>query len=121
MAGAQEIEKVQSALRSGGAKPGKVIIANLGAVAVRGFVACAGVIDRDPGCTLQAGPQYVAGFVQEALLARGQQAKDLPLGDEDGEPPQQRHQPRHRDLSLMILSQHEATQFGAEMAINALG
>ena len=45
---------------------------------------------------------YVAGFVQEVLLAGDQQSNDLPLGNEDAKPSQQRDQSRDRDLSLMI-------------------
>ena len=78
-----------------------------------------GVVDRDPRRVGQAGAQHGAGFVDEALLAGGQQANDLPLGDHDAEPSQQRDQSRRRDLSLMILGEHEAAQFGSEMTIDA--
>ena len=94
-------------------------VADLGAEAVLGLVARPGVVDRDPRRVGQAGPQHGAGFVQEALLAGDQQANDLPLGDHDAEPAQQRDQPRRRDLSLMILGEHEAAQFGSEMTVDA--
>ena len=118
--GAQQFEEVETALGAGGAEPGELRVADLGAEAVLGFVARTGVVDGDPGRALQAGTQHAAGFVQEALLAGDQQANDLPLGDEDAEPLQQRDQPRHRDLSLMILGEHEAAQLGSEMAIDAV-
>jgi hypothetical protein len=49
MAGTQQIEKVQPALRWSGAEPGEPVIADLGAETVRHLVSCAGVIDRYPG------------------------------------------------------------------------
>src|ERR1017187_7623444 len=94
-------------------------VANLGAESVLALVTRPGVVDRDPRRVRQAGSQHGAGFVKEALLAGDQQANDLPLGDHDAESPQQRDQPRRRDLSLMILSEHEAAQFRSEMTIDA--
>ena len=44
MAGAQQLEEVETALGAGRAKPGEVGVANLGAEAVGGLVACAGVV-----------------------------------------------------------------------------
>ena len=49
MAGAQQREEVEAALRPGGAEPGEMRVADLGAEAVRGLVARAGVVHRDPG------------------------------------------------------------------------
>jgi hypothetical protein len=43
----------------------------------------------------------------------------LSLGDQDAERPQQRQQPRHRDLPLMILGQHEAAQFWPKVSADA--
>ena len=60
-------------------------------------------------------------FRQETLLAGDQQAHDLPLGDADTDGLQQRHQPLDRHLALMVLHQHEAAQFRAEMAAHAAG
>jgi hypothetical protein len=82
-------------------------------------VARPGSVGRDPRRVRQAGPQHGAGFVQETLLAGDQQADDLPLGDEDAEPSQHRDQSRRRDLSLMVLGEHEAAQFRSEMTIDA--
>ena len=78
-----------------------------------------GVVGRDPRRVRQAGAQHGAGFVLETLLAGDQQADDLPLGDEDAEPLQHRDQSRRRDLSLMVLGEHEAAQFRSEMTIDA--
>jgi len=44
VAGAQQLEEVETALGAGRAKPGEVGVANLGAEAVGGLVACAGVV-----------------------------------------------------------------------------
>jgi hypothetical protein len=46
VAGAQQREKVEAALGAG--QPGEVGVADLRAEAIRGFVAGAGVVDRDP-------------------------------------------------------------------------
>ena len=93
MAGAQQLEEVQPALRARGAEPGEVVVADLGADAVPALVAGAGVVDADPGRGLQPGPQHVARLVKEGLLVVDQQAHDLPLGDRDADRPQLRHQP----------------------------
>jgi len=119
MAGAQESEEIAAALRLRGAKPGEVGVADLGAHAVAGFVASAGVVHRDPGRARKPGAEHIAGLVEESVLAGDQQAHDLPLGDDDAERPQQRQQPRHRDLPLMVLGEHEAAQLRPEMTMNA--
>jgi len=119
MSGAQQFEEVQTAFWTRGPEPGELSVADLGAEAVLGFVARPGVVGRDPRRVRQAGPQHGAGFVLETLLAGDQQANDLPLGDEDAEPSQQRDQSRRRDLSLMVLGEHEAAQFRSEMTIDA--
>ena len=49
VAGAQQLEEVQSALRGGGAEPSKMRITDLGAKAIDGLVARPGIVDRDPG------------------------------------------------------------------------
>jgi hypothetical protein len=69
-----------------------------------------GVVDRDPAGARQAGAQHVPGLVAETVLAIDQQTHHLPLRDFDADRAQQRHQPRHGNLALMVLRQHEATQ-----------
>ena len=49
VAGAQQREEVEAALRAGGAEPGEMHVADLRAEAVRRLVASAGVVHRDPG------------------------------------------------------------------------
>src|SRR5712672_1295857 len=117
--GAQQREKVEAALGAGGAEPGEMGIADLGAEAVGGFVACAGVVHRDPGGTDEPGTQHIASLGEETVLALDQQADHLALGDEDAEAAQQRHQPRRRHLSLMVLGEHEAAQLRPEVTIDA--
>ena len=119
VAGAQQFEEVAAALRIRGAEPGEVFIADLRAEAVRGLVASAGVVHRDPGGAGKPGAQHVAGLVEETVLAGDQQTHELPLGDDDAERPHQREQPRHRDLPLMVLSEHEAAQVRPEMPADA--
>ena len=89
MAGAQQVEEIEPALRAGGAEPGEAVVADLRAEAVRRLVARAGVVDRDPGRRLKAGAQHVARLVEEAVLAADQQPHDLPLGDLDADGVQQ--------------------------------
>ena len=43
----------------------------------------------------------------------------MPLGDVDTDRPQQRQQPRHRDLSLMVEGEHEAAQLRPVMSAEA--
>ena len=73
-------------------------------------MACTGVVHRDPGRRLQARPQHVTVLIEEPVLSSDQQAHHLSLRDGDADPPQLCHQPRHRDLALMVLRQHETTQ-----------
>src|SRR4030081_504272 len=68
MAGAQQIEEVQPALRCAGGEPGEPVIADLGAEAILARVARTGVVDRYKGRRLQPGAQNVLGFADEILL-----------------------------------------------------
>ena len=94
-------------------RPGELRVADLGAEPVLGHVARPDVVDDDPRRVGQSGSQDGAGC--------DQQANHLPLGDDDAESTQQCDQSRRRDLSLMILGEHEAAQFGSEMTIDAGG
>jgi hypothetical protein len=67
----------------------------------------------------QAGAQHLARLVEEGVLARVQQADDLPLGDEDADRPELGHQARHGHLTLVVLGQHKAAQLGPEVAGDA--
>ena len=85
----------------------------------------AGVVHRDPGGADESGAEHVAGLGEEAVLILVEQAHDLAFGDEDAERPQQRHQPRHGHLPLMILGQHETAQLRPqrrdfELVVNVL-
>src|SRR5271168_476461 len=119
MSGPQQFEEVEAALRARGRKIGEMSVADLGAEAILAFVTRPGVVGRDPRRVGQAGPQYGARFLYEALLAGDQQTNDLSLGDQDANPSQQRDQSRRRDLSLMIQGEHEAAQFRSEMTVDA--
>jgi hypothetical protein len=121
VAGAQQPEEVQPALAPAAAEPGEVLVADLGADAVRAGVARPGVVDRDPGRRLQPRPQHVAGLREEAVLAGDQQPHHLALGDVDPDGAQLRHQPGHRHLALVVLRQHEAPQLRPEVAHHARG
>ena len=119
VAGAQQFQEIEAALGGGGAEPGEMRVADLRAEAIGGFVARAGVVDRDPCGTRKPGTQHLARLGEETALTLDQQADHLALGDEDAEATQQGHQSRHRHLPLMILSKHEATQFRPEVTLDA--
>ena len=119
VAGAQQFEEVEAALGGGGAEPGEMRIADLRAEAVRGLVARAGVVHRDPGGCRKSGAQHVTRLAEKSVLALDQQADDLAFGNDDAEAAQQRHQSRHRHLPLMVLGEHEAAQLRPEMTMNA--
>ena len=81
MTGAQQAEEVEAALRAGGAEPGEMVVADLGAEAVLRLMAGAGVIDRDPGGVGQPGAEHIARFGMEAIMAVIEQADHLALGE----------------------------------------
>jgi hypothetical protein len=110
------IKKVQSALALGGAEPGKAIVADLRAEAVAGLVPRAGVVHRDPAGGLQPGPQHLTGFAAEVLRFVDQQPHHLPFRDADTDRVELCHQPWHRDLTLVVLRQHETPQLRTEVA-----
>jgi hypothetical protein len=83
VSGAQEIEKVQSALAGPRGEPGEAVVANLGAEAILSGVARAGIVHRDPGRRTQAGPQHVAVFGKKVVLTINQQTHHLALRDAD--------------------------------------
>ena len=111
----QQIEEVQATLASRRAEPGEVVVADLRADAVRALVTCPRVIHRNPTRCLQTRAQHVARFGQELILPGDQQTHDLPLGDGEAHRLQQRHQPRHGHLPLVVLHQHEAAQLRPEV------
>jgi hypothetical protein len=63
--------------------------------------------------------QDIVSLINEAVLACGQQTDELALGDDDAQTAQQRQQPWHRGLRLMVLDEHEATQFRSKVTVNA--
>ena len=119
VSGAQQIEEVQPALARPRAEPGEVVVADLRAEAILAGMARTGIVDRDPGRRLQASPQHLTAFSQEAVLTIDQQAHHLALGDADADRSQLRHQPLDCHLPLMVLQQHEAAQLRSEMPDNA--
>jgi hypothetical protein len=72
VAGAQQREEVEAALRDGGAEPSEVRVADLRAEAVGGLMARTGVVHRDPGGTRKPGAQHIASLGEEAVLALDQ-------------------------------------------------
>src|SRR5215212_352371 len=91
MVSPHQLKKVQPAFAGRGAEPGKVVVADLRAGAVRGLVAGPGVIDRDPGRLRQPGAQHIASLITKALLALDEQTHDLPRGNRQADSPQLRH------------------------------
>ena len=117
VAGAQEIEKVQSALAGPRGEPGEAVVANLRAEAILSGVARAGIVHRDPSRRLQPGPQHVAVFGKKPVLTINQQTHHLALRDADPDGAQLRDQPLHRHLALVVLQQYEAAQLRTPMTL----
>jgi len=92
------------------------VLVLLGDDAVRQGMACAGVVDADPGRYPKSRPQYVTAHGHEAVLASDQQPHHLTLRDVDADGTQLCYRPRNRDLSVLVLSQREAAQLGFELA-----
>jgi hypothetical protein len=121
VAGAEQVEEVQPALRRPRAEPGKPLIADLRAKAVRRFMPRAGVVHRYPRRRLQSGAQHVPRFGHEVILLVGQQPLDLTFGDRQADRLQQGRKTGQCCLALMILHQHEAAQVRAEVPLGPLG
>jgi hypothetical protein len=91
----------------------------MGAEAVGGLVASAGVVHRDPGGARKPGAQCVAKLGEKVVLAFDQQTEHLALADQDAEAAQ-RHQSGHCHLPLMVLGEREAAQLRPEVTIDAV-
>jgi hypothetical protein len=115
VASPQHLQEVQPAPRGGGRECGEVVVAELGANTVLLPVAGTGVVDADPARGRQARPQHIARLFENDILASGQQLHDLPLGNRDADRPKLCHQAGHRDLTLVVLEQHEAAQLRPEV------
>jgi len=75
--GAQQFEEIETAFGVPDAQPGEVLVANLGAKAVGGFVASARIVNCDPVGVQQTRTEHITGLGEEVVLARGQQADHL--------------------------------------------
>ena len=79
VAGAEQIEEVQPALRGPRAEPGEPLIADLRAKPVLPGMPRAGVVNCDPGRCFQPRAQNLVGFGDQPLMVFIQQANQLPL------------------------------------------
>jgi hypothetical protein len=68
----------------------------------------------------EPGAQNLGVLGEDVVLILDQRAHHLPLGDADAGCLQQRDQPLHRHLALVVLPQQETARFRAEVATNAL-
>ena len=93
----------------------ELVVADVRAYAVFGFVACTGVIDRDPRGRSEAGAQHITSLTEKSILTLDQQPHELALGDVDAEALQQGEQTRDRGMTLKVLRQHEPLQLGPEV------
>ena len=66
------------------------------------------------------GTQHIARFLAKASWPTVSRRTTSRLEMAMPKRAQQRHQPRHRGLSLMILGEHETAQLRPEMAVEAL-
>src|SRR5258708_27773077 len=69
--------------------------------------------------TINLPTQHIAGLGEKTVLARNQEADHLALGDADAEATQQRNQPRHRHLPLLVLGEHQAAQLRPDVTSRA--
>ena len=115
VAGPQQRKKVQPALRKRRPEPGKAVIADLRANAVRRLVPRSGVIDRDPSRRLHTGPQNVARLGHKPVLAPAPKPHHLAVRDVHPDIAQQTHQAANGHLAAVILGQHEAPQLRPEV------
>ena len=118
VAGVEQVQEVQPALRARGDERRELVIADLRGDEVLGLVPCAGVVDRNPRCGFEARAQHLARLVEEGILAFDQQSHELALRDDDAEVDQQRSQARDGGLALMILREHEAFELGPEVSVD---
>ena len=81
MTGAEQIEKIQPALREPGAEPREPVIADLCAKAVLPRMTRAGVVHRYKRRCLKSGTQNILSLGDEAILFVRQQTLQLPLRD----------------------------------------
>ena len=114
--GQEHLEEIQPALGTGRSEGRKLVVPDMRAEAVLGFVARTGIVDRDPPRRRQPSAQHVSCLAEEGVLALDEEPHHLPLGDHDADIIEQAHQPRHRDLALHILRNDEALELGAEVA-----
>jgi len=118
-AGAQQVEEVGAALRSGGGEEREVVVADLGAEAVFAPVAGSGIVNRNPVGMGQSGPQHVAGLGDEGVVGLRQDPHHLPLGNIQPQRLQKLNQARDRRLALVVLGQDEALEFGAKVVADS--
>src|SRR6185312_13219369 len=69
VAGTQEFQEIEPALRAGRSEPGEAVVADLRAEAVLRLVASPGVVDGDPRGGGKSGTQYVLRLGPEMVLA----------------------------------------------------
>ena len=81
MTGAQQIEKIQPALRRAEAESAESVIVNLRTKAVLRLMPCTGIVHRDIGRCLQPGAQNIPCFGNEIILFVGQQTLQLVFRD----------------------------------------
>jgi hypothetical protein len=82
VAGVEQLQEVEPALRARGRERRELVVADLGAYAVLRLVPCPGVIDGDPRRGVEARAQDIARLVQKGVLAVDQQSHELALRDD---------------------------------------
>jgi diphthamide synthase subunit DPH2 len=119
MSGTQKPKKIKAAFGCCGCKEREKIIAHLRAKAVRSFMTCASIVDRNPGGRLERRAQHVSRFLDKKSFGLIQDTNDLPFGDGKPQHLQQRDQSGHGRLSLMVLNENEAFEFRPNMVVDA--
>ncbi|MER8613148.1 hypothetical protein [Mesorhizobium sp. M1216] len=108
----------QPALRLGGREHGEPVIADLRTHAIDRAMAGPGVVDADPTGRSEPGRQNLLRFGDEGVDLAGQDRHDLTLGDRHAEVAQQRDDPLHGRLTLVIKRQHQTPKLQTEVPVD---
>jgi len=118
MAGTQKPEKVDSALAVRAFKPGKQVIAHVGAVAIFSVVTGTGIIDVYKRGDLEGYREDVILFFVEAIFVLDKDRAQVTRRNLETPFPQLFEQEGLRDMTMIVLIQNEAFQRWGEMALD---
>ena len=113
----EQFQEIDPALVVGAGEPGKILITNIGTVAVTALMPGAGIIGLDIRGGGQPRRLERGFFLMESLMAFGQQVIELTGGDLKAPVVELGQQQRLGHVSLVVLIQYVADQRRAIMAV----